>query len=40
MPSKPSIVGFFTNGEKAYEPFLKTLGWKSEYRSVQRLLNH
>jgi len=40
MPSKRSAAGFFTNGEKAYEPFLKATGWKSEYRSVQKLLNH
>src|ERR1700682_4458458 len=40
MPSKRSIAGFFASGEKAYEPFLKTTGWKSEYRSVQRVLNH
>jgi len=40
MPSQRSGAGFFTNGEKAYEPFLKTVGWKSEYRSVQKLLNH
>jgi hypothetical protein len=39
MPSKRSAAGF-TNGEKAYEPFLKAKGWKSEYRSVQKLLNH
>jgi integrase len=40
MPSKRSPAGFFTNGEKAFEPFLKATGWKSEYRSVQKLLNH
>jgi integrase len=40
MPEKRSAYGYFTNGEKAYEPFLKATGWKSEYRSVQKLLNH
>lgn len=40
MPSKRSVAGYFTTGEKAYESFLKAVGWKSEYRSVQRLLNH
>ena len=40
MPEKRSAYGYITNGEKAYEPFLKATGWKSEYRSVQKLLNH
>lgn len=40
MPSKRSAAGYFTNGEKAYESFLRATGWKSEYRSVQKLLNH
>jgi len=40
MPSKRSAAGYFTTGVKAYETFLKAEGWKSEYRSVQKLLNH
>ena len=40
MPGKRSSVGYFEKGERAFETFLKVTGWKSEYRSVQKLLNH
>src|SRR5437870_8571481 len=40
MPSKRSATGYFTTGVKAYKTSLKADGWKSEYRSVQKLLNH
>jgi hypothetical protein len=40
MPSKRTAPGYFAPGEKAYETFLRADGWKSEYRSVQKLLNH
>lgn len=40
MPRKRAAYGSFTNGERMWETFLKATGWKSEYKSVQRLLNH
>ncbi|MDG6980726.1 MAG: hypothetical protein JRN51_06375, partial [Nitrososphaerota archaeon] len=40
MPRKRAAYGSFTNGERMWETYLKVTGWKSEYKSVQRLLNH
>ncbi|MDG6933384.1 MAG: hypothetical protein JRN68_01670 [Nitrososphaerota archaeon] len=40
MPRKRAAYGSFTNGERMCGIFLKVAGWKSEYKSVQRLMNH
>jgi len=40
VPSKRAANGSFTNGERIWETYMKATGWKSEYKSVQRLLNH
>jgi integrase len=40
VPLRRSQYGFFARSVKDYETFLKAEGWKSEYHTVQKLMNH
>jgi integrase len=35
-----SVAGYFTKGTRQYEEYFKCDGWKSEYKSIQKILNH